>query len=221
MQRHPISRSNRLDAPADYWHFLRGPASLAAPELLGCRLLVRRSSSGGAAEAVITEVEAYGANDPASHSFKGLTARNRHMFLNGGHAYIYLCYGLHLCLNVVTGAAGAGEAVLIRAVLPANQASLKFMRQNRLTALADRPGGLTDYHLLSGGPAKLTQALGIVKDDSGLDLLNGASPLRLLPRLKHLSGLPVSNTSRVGISRARHELLRWHYQATNVIDRLK
>lgn len=97
MQRLPVTFAER-DAP------------LVAPDLLN-RLLVI-----GGQRARITEVEAYTADDPASHSFRGRTARNAAMFGPPGHWYVYLIYGIHHCLNLVTGAEGDGQAVLIRSI---------------------------------------------------------------------------------------------------------
>lgn len=85
-------------------------ATEVAPELLGAVLRL------GGHDALVTEVEAYTADDPASHSWNGATARNASMFGPSGRWYVYLVYGMHHCLNVVTGATGDGQAVLIRSV---------------------------------------------------------------------------------------------------------
>lgn len=91
--------------------FFERDATVVAPELLGTVLRV-----GGFA-AVITEVEAYTQDDPASHSFRGQTVRNTVMFGPAGVLYVYFVYGMHHCVNVVTGRAGDGQAVLIRSVV--------------------------------------------------------------------------------------------------------
>jgi DNA-3-methyladenine glycosylase len=91
--------------------FVERDAPVVAPELLNKVLVV------GGRRARIVEVEAYTADDPASHSYRGRTARNASMFGPAGQWYVYLVYGLHHCLNLVTGAAGDGQAVLIRSVL--------------------------------------------------------------------------------------------------------
>ena len=93
----------------------------------------------------IVETEAYlGQEDAASHAFRGPTPRSRVMFGPAGIAYVYLIYGVHHCLNVVTGEEGDGQAVLIRALEPL--AGLDVMRQQR---------GKTDVRDLASGPGKL------------------------------------------------------------------
>ena len=158
-----------------------------APELVGSTLLV--DGVGGR----IVEVEAYDAGDPASHGFRGQTARNRAMFGPAGHAYVYRSYGIHWCLNLVCGREGVPEAVLVRALEPTH--GLERMRERR---------GLDDERLLCAGPGRLCQALGVSAAQDGLAL--DAPPFALLPAEE---GVAVARGPRVGIKRAAD--LPWRY----------
>ncbi len=141
--------------------FYQRPTLEVARDLLG-RTLVR-TLDGLRLAGRIREVEAYvGEADLASHAARGPSPRNRSMYGPGGLAYIYLIYGMHHCLNVVTEAAGFPAAVLIRAIEPL--AGVGVMQVNR-THLPLR--GLTD------GPAKLCQALAIDRQLDGHDLVAG------------------------------------------------
>ena len=124
-----------------------------APELLDKVLVV-----GGCAGRIV-EVEAYRPDDPASHAFRGRTPRNATMFGLGGLLYVYFTYGMHYCANVVTGAEGDGQAVLVRAVLPCR--GIEVMRMRR--------GGRSD-RTLADGPGKLCQAFGLDRSYDGVDL---------------------------------------------------
>lgn len=146
-----------------------------ARSLVGARLLVR--GIGG----TILETEAYGRDDPASHSFRGKTARNAAMFGAPGSVYVYLSYGCHLCLNVV---GRSGEAVLIRAIRPEIGIDVMQMR---------RGGAAT----LAAGPGRVGQALGVSLDDNGK--LIGGDEFFLLPG-ETTPRLAVG--PRIGISRA-------------------
>jgi len=145
-----------------------------ARRLIGATLLVR--GAGG----VVIETEAYGRDDPASHSFRGPTPRNRAMFGPAGHAYVYRSYGIHLCLNVV---ATPGEAVLIRALAPTIG----------LEAMAERRRGA----VLCAGPGRLAEALGITLADDG-QLFDGDALSITLPE----TAPPLVTGPRIGISRA-------------------
>jgi DNA-3-methyladenine glycosylase len=147
---------------------LSRPASEVAPQLLGATLTHR--TEDGTVTVVLTEVEAYlGEADPASHAFRGPTARNRVMFGPAGHLYTYLSYGMHWCCNVVTGADGEASAVLLRAGRVVEGVDLA--RERRGPRVADRS--------LARGPGCLGQALGLHREHNGTDLLaDGSLTLR-------------------------------------------
>ena len=132
-----------------------------APDLLG-RTLVRRLPSGARLAGRIVETEAYEPGDPASHGFRGMTARNRSMFGPAGHLYVYFTYGNHWMMNAVTRGPGEASAVLLRAVEPV--AGLEAMARARGR---DRPVDLCS------GPGKLAQALSVDRSHDGVDLVTG------------------------------------------------
>jgi DNA-3-methyladenine glycosylase len=158
-----------------------------APDLIGVTLLV------GGVGGTIVEVEAYDQKDPASHGFRGRTARNAVMFGPAGHAYVYRSYGIHWCLNLVCGGEGVAEAALVRALQPT--AGLEEQRRRR---------GVDDIRSLCSGPGKLCQALAITHEHDGLAL--DALPFRLEER----TAVPeIATGPRVGITRAVE--LPWRY----------
>ncbi|MEK7329254.1 MAG: DNA-3-methyladenine glycosylase [Candidatus Eisenbacteria bacterium] len=190
-------RRARRDRPLPRRFYARPPVAVARA-LLG-RLLVRDSPRGPRGRLIgrIVEVEAYGgARDPASHAFRGETARNRTMFGPPGHAYIYLSYGVHHCLNVVTGSAGRAAAVLIRALEPI--AGLDAMARRR---------GVRDPKRLTRGPGCVARALGLTRTHDGLDLTRG--PLWLTDHAPRRQGRRIARSARIGISRA--EARRWRF----------
>jgi len=137
------SRLRRLPAS-----FYRRPTLVVARDLLG-RTLCRTLPDGTVLRGNLVEVEAYdGPKDRASHAFRGLTARNRWMFEPGGLAYVYLVYGMHHCLNVVTGEAGYPAAVLLRGATSPNGASASG--PGRLTRAFDVDRRLDGTSFLSG-----------------------------------------------------------------------
>lgn len=176
-----------------------------APELLGCLLCV--DSPEGKASGIIVETEAYTEDDPASHSHRGPTPRNRSMFARGGTAYVYFIYGMHSCFNVSAGPAGVGEAVLVRALEPCSGIDVMFRRRG------NRGDGMAD------GPAKLCQALGITLEHDGLDLSRASGPG---PRLLVPEGGAVKDagrSARVGISRALDRQWRFFVPGSPFLSR--
>lgn len=152
-----------------------------ARHLIGWTLLV--DGVGGP----IVETEAYEGDDPASHSFAGRTLRNAAMFGPPGRAYVYRSYGIHWCLNVVTGPDGHGAAVLIRALEPRHGVDVMAARR-----------GLADPRRLAAGPGRLTQALAVTRAHDGLAL--DAAPFRLTPPEAPVGAILAG--PRIGITRA-------------------
>ena len=139
----------------------------------------------------LTEVEAYGgADDPASHAYRGERPRNRTMFGPAGHLYVYVSHGIHVCANVVCGPDGVAKAVLLRGAQVTDGLALAERRRGRSV-----PGGRLD------GPGKLCQALGIRREDDGVDLFDARGAVRLLegPRAP---AERVVRGPRVGLTRA-------------------
>jgi DNA-3-methyladenine glycosylase len=174
--------------------FFQRPAPLVAKELIGKYLLVKEKLL-----VKIIETEAYlEKEDPASHSFCGVTERNQVMFRTGGFVYVYLIYGMHHCLNFVTGREGEGQAVLLRAALPVY--GLETLIANR---------GLPkegSHKMLMNGPGKLTQALGVDRRMNGKTLERA----RLEVYDSEMeTKVCVSTTPRIGISKAKDLLFRF------------
>jgi len=166
--------------------FYARAAAVVARELLG-KLLVHGETSG-----IIIETEAYlGTGDLAAHSAAGITARTRVIFGEPGHAYVYLNYGIHECLNIVTEPRGVAGCVLIRALKPVDGIECMLTRRK----------GAKD---LAGGPGKLTQALGITRALNGADVTEG-------PLTVHDLGLSpeIQVTKRIGITKSTDLMLRF------------
>jgi len=154
-------------------NFFARPSVEVAPDLLGC--VLEHETADGLVAVELTEVEAYaGRSDPASHAYRGKTARNAVMFGPPGHAYVYFTYGMHFCVNVVClGEEGSASAVLLRAGRVIAGEELARVRRTRgTTAIAPRD--------LARGPARLCQALGIDRSQNGADMVSAGSPLRML-----------------------------------------
>jgi len=177
----PLSRSFYQRHPAD-----------VAPDLLG-KILVRRIGNT-CLQGRIVEVEAYSSDDPASHTFRGMTPRNKAMFGEAGHAYIYFIHGMHYCINVVARSDTPAGGVLIRALEPL--VGIATMQQLR---------GRERLQDLASGPAKLTQAMGIDKALYGTDMTK-RGPLFICDAvgsdIMDGAGKVIKATPRIGISRA-------------------
>jgi DNA-3-methyladenine glycosylase len=162
-----------------------------ARDLVGCTLLYE--GVGG----VIVETEAYEREDPASHSFVGLTERTKVMFGPPGRAYVYLSYGIHSLLNFVCEPEDEAAAVLIRALQPTTE--IELMRGRR-------PKARTDLDLCSG-PGKLTEAIGVTLAQNGARLDH--DPFLLLPPEDEPPAVVTS--PRIGITKAVEK--PWRYSA--------
>ena len=177
-------------------------AEQAAIGLLGS-LLVRDFPDGTRAVVRIVETEAYDQLDPASHTYRGRTERNRAMFGPAGHAYVYSIYGMHHCINVTAGPEGFGCGALIRAAQPVEGRDV--LARHRYPA-SDGALAATQIRNLTNGPAKLCQALGIGMDLYGHDM--SRPPLRIVPNPLE-PGETVACTPRIGVSKAVDRLRRY------------
>jgi DNA-3-methyladenine glycosylase len=191
-----------------------GPAPLARAELpidtaefarfLIGKLVVRELPEGVASGRIV-ETEAYVIGDAAGHAYRGMTPRNRALFLERGHAYVYLAYGVSFMLNVSSEAPGTGAGVLIRALEPVEGVSI--MRQNR---------GVERLRDLTRGPGRLAQALRIDRSLDGLDLCE-EGPLWLAHDDRELGGTvekDIGESVRIGISRDAERVLRFYLRGS-------
>ncbi len=174
-----------------------------ARDLLG-KVLVHGRAAGR-----IVETEAYlGLEDLAAHASKGLTARTRVLFGPPGHAYVYLSYGMHECLNIVAEPDGIPGCVLIRALEPLS--GIETMRTRRLAARSVED--------LASGPGKLTAAMGITRRHYGADLTRGPLTVREFPRRGKFE---ILTTPRIGITRCADWPLRFVIAGSRFASRLK
>jgi DNA-3-methyladenine glycosylase len=164
--------------------FYARPPLVVARGLLG-RWLVRRLDDSVLIGRIV-ECEAYQQDDAASHSFRGPTSRTDVMFGPPGRLYVYFTYGMHFCMNVVTGRDGEGSAVLLRAVEPLH--GLEKMVELR---------GVSRVLDLCRGPGRLTEALGISRSQNGADLVDGSEIFVASGR--SIPGDRVGVSRRVGI----------------------
>lgn len=189
-----ISRLNRAELPAD---------TLELARFLIGKCVVRALEDGVACGRIV-ETEAYGINDPACHAFNGMTPRNRALFLERGHAYIYIAYGTSFMLNVTSETPGTGAGVLIRALEPV--AGIALMARHRMAAPARD---------LARGPGRLCAALNIDLRLNGLDLC-AAGPL-WLGQDGTVPG-EIGQSQRIGITRAVDSLARFYLRGSRFVS---
>jgi len=170
-----------------------------ARELLGKCLFA--NSDGVITSGMIIETEAYSWKERGCHAYDGrMTSRNKIMFDRGGHAYVYLCYGVHNLFNVVTNRKGIADAVLIRAIEPVS--GLDEMKKRR--------GDLQNPYHLTSGPGKLTKALGIDRSFNGKFLLNHDVWIEDIG--ERVSGKQIVTSKRIGIDYAGKDAkLPWRF----------
>lgn len=192
-----VASSDTGDSGMD--ELLVGNTPDVARRLIGCLLTTR--VHGATTSVRLSEVEAYGgSDDPASHAYGGPTERNRSMFLAPGHLYVYLSYGIHQLVNIVTGPEGEPGAVLLRAGVPIEGNAVMQHRRGRTDHLAD-------------GPGKLAQALGLTLAHDGLSLDEASVTLVPPTRIPHVHATP-----RIGISKAVERPWRFVPTDTAVAD---
>jgi DNA-3-methyladenine glycosylase len=183
--------------------FFDRPSQEVAPDLLGC--VLEHETTEGLVAVELTEVEAYaGETDPASHSYRGRTARNGVMFGPPGYAYVYFTYGMHFCVNVVCMPAGIPRAVLLRAGRVTAGEDLARRRRARWRSEASQ-GSVLPARDLARGPARLCQALAIDRTQNGLDVCSADGELRLRPAdpgPRANGAIEVAVGPRVGVSAA-------------------
>ena len=179
--------------PPGFWE--RHPTEVAA-DLIGWEVYVH--GVGGR----IVETEAYHHEDPASHSYSGRTPRNGVMFGPPAHLYVYRSYGIHWCMNFVSGETGEGSAVLIRALEPLH--GLDIMRERR---------GLADPRALCSGPGKLCQALAVTREHDGLALDRPPFELRQGAARAVVTG------PRIGITKAAEKPWRYGEAGSTFVSR--
>jgi len=194
--------------------FFARPSVPVAPELLGC--VLERQTAAGLVAVELTEVEAYaGASDPASHAYRGKTARNAVMFGPPGHAYVYFTYGMHFCVNLVCLGNGSASAVLLRAGRVIQGAELASARRTRGAAAVP-------FRDLARGPARLCQALDIDRSQDGTDVCVADSQLRMqwpdADTTARSAERKVASGPRVGVSNAAEVPWRFWWEGEPTVS---
>jgi DNA-3-methyladenine glycosylase len=196
-------RNVKLSAAVPRRFFERPPDDVAS-DLVGSWLVVHDGEHER--RALVVETEAYGgSDDPASHSFRGPTKRSAIMFGPAGFLYVYLIYGMHWCMNIVTEPAGTASAVLLRGaqlVLP-------------------NPDGDGETSVALRGPGNLTRGLGITGDDTGLDCCGGEGRYLTIHRSRPGEiTLPTGQSKRIGITREIDRPSRYFLQGHEAVSKV-
>jgi DNA-3-methyladenine glycosylase len=177
--------------------FFTRPAEVVAPELIGCRL-VKRQADGGLLWGVIVETEAYSQAEPACHGYRRRTPSNDTLFGEPGRFYVYVSYGIHHCVNVVTHSSDWANGVLLRAVA------------------------------IPGEPERVAAGPGLLARCFGIDRCHDAQPvdpchdLWIAPRPSDLAGLgstDLMQTTRIGVSQGQELRWRWYWRASRSVSK--
>ena len=174
--------------------FFHRPAEVVAPELIGCSL-IKRLESKQLLWGVIVETEAYSQSEAACHGHRGRSLQNTSLFGPAGHFYVYVSYGVHHCINVVTDRSGWARGVLLRAA-----------------ALPGEP------ERVASGPGLLSRRFGINRSHDGKPVL-GEHDLWLRQRINTFNDPVLVTTTRIGISHAKSLPWRWYLQASRSVSR--
>jgi DNA-3-methyladenine glycosylase len=186
--------------PYERSFFERAPDDVAR-DLIGSLLQVRDEQRTRRAR--IVETEAYaGFDDPGSHAYRGRTPRTEVMFGSAGFLYVYLIYGMHWCVNVVTEGEGIPSAVLLRGAM----------------LLGD--DGADDPALNLRGPGNLTKGLAITGNDSGLDCCDPESRVAFLPRKSPIAPSAIGVSRRIGLSKGRERESRYYLEGDAGVSKL-
>ena len=174
--------------------FFCRPAEVVAPELIGC-LLVKRQADGELLWGVIVETEAYSQDDPACHGYRRRTPQNETLFGEPGRFYVYVSYGIHHCVNVVTDREDWANGVLLRAA-----------------ALPAEP------ERIAAGPGLLARRFGLDRTDDSCPV-TGEHDLWMAPRPDTFASLDLVTTTRIGISRGETRPWRWYLRSSRSVSR--
>jgi DNA-3-methyladenine glycosylase len=189
----------RFDTRGDLRRLVR--AELPVDTVKLARYLVGKAivhdTANGRLSGRIVETEAYPVGDAAGHAFRGMTPRNRSLFLERGHAYVYVAYGVSFLMNVSSEKVGVGAGVLLRAIEPLD--GFKLMDGTR------RGKQLAD---IGSGPGRLTKALKIDLSFDGMDLCSASSSLWLAETTRKTG--PIGKSMRIGLTHAADRLLRFY-----------
>jgi DNA-3-methyladenine glycosylase len=197
----------RFDTNEGLRRLLRADLPIKTVEL--ARYLVGKvivhDTANGRLSGRIVETEAYPVGDEAGHAFRGRTPRNRSLFLERGHAYVYLVYGVSFLLNVTSERAGVGAGVLLRALEPLD--GIKLMDSTR------RGKQWAD---IGRGPGRLTKAMKVDLRNDGLDLCSPSSSLWLAVTTRKTG--PIGKSVRIGLTRGTGRLLRFYERGNEYIS---